>query len=448
MGTFIPDAFLTPFLYYPILRKGPALPVFLLAVYNKNRHVHSGTLPELRKISRPHDYTQPPPVLTALSLWPKPVSMNPNESVAITDRKNRTQSPSVVLTLPFDPKMNPRSRVDGSLNDALSRAVRRLQDAYPSDIAVPVINRLEGLACHLNYATHKRSVALFVSAETEKILYLDEVLEEQILIDSGFRIRELSIPHSSHVQYYVLLLSGHQSKMYLGDNYGLQLIKNNEFKEMGQCSRDERNEGEPCDKSCVHKQGPLDQFLYHMDEGLSVILDGHPLPVFVLATAPVAEHFARISRNDPNIGVYIHKDCLGFSEEDLLELLQPYLSEWAYIREQMALKHVAIAEGASKLEVGIDAVSKTVLAGNTRLLIVERGFTAPFPFGPMPSAMPLATYDQRLAAGDGSASSPEFFIRDRVDALIEKVLERGGGVEWVDKGALQNQAHIALVRHH
>jgi hypothetical protein len=350
--------------------------------------------------------------------------MKGNDTVTSPERKAGILSPSVVLTLPFDPKMNSRSQVDATLKDALTRTVRQLMDTYPRDIALPVINRLEGLACNLNYATHKRSVALFVSARTEKILYLYEALDEQVLIDSGFRIRDLTIPHPSHVQYYVLLLGGRLSKMYLGDNHHLQLIKSNVFRDIEKCSPGEHEEGVPCNKPCVRNQDLLDNFLHQMDQALGVILDGHPLPVFVLAPALVAKHFARITSNDRNIGVYIHEQCPVSDEDALLDLLQPYLNDWSNIRQQMALKHIAIAECASQLDCGIEAVSKAIHSGNNRLLIVERGFTV---------------------APDAPFS--EFFIRDRVDALIEKVLERGGQVEWVDEGQLQNQAHISIVRY-
>jgi hypothetical protein len=351
--------------------------------------------------------------------------MKANDTLTKPERLTDTLSPSVVLTLPFDPKMISRIQVDATLRDVLTRAVRELMNAYPGDIALPVINHLEDLATGLNYATHKRSIALFASAKTEKVLYLDEALEEQVVVDSGFRIRNLTIPRPNHVQYYVLLLSGRLSKMYLGDNHQLQLIKSNINRDMQPCAREEHEKGEPCIKPCVRKQGLLDKFLYHMDEALSVILDSHPLPVFVLAAGQVAETFARITRNDGHIGVYIHEHCLETTEEQLLDLLQPYLNDWSRIRQQMALKHITIAEHSGKLDFGIEAVTQSIRAGSGRLLIVERGFNQ-----------------------TSDTPSADFFIRDRVDALIEKLLERGGQVEWVDEGQLQNQAHIALVRYY
>jgi hypothetical protein len=356
--------------------------------------------------------------------------MPPNDSIEQAERPVVlfTPAPTVVITLPFDPKMTSKAQVDVTLKDALTRAVRILMERYPRHIAVPVVNKLEDMAYKLNYSTHKRSVALFVSPGTTKVLYLDEALEAHILVDSGFRIRDLTTPHPSHVQYYVLLLSGRLSKMYLGDNHRLQLIKSNVFRDREQCSREEHEGGGPCTKPCVCNQSLLDKFLYHMDEALGAILDGHPLPVFVLASEGIADSFSRISRNDRHIAAYIRQYLLETKEEDLLELLQPYLCDWRNIRQEMALKHLDIARESGKLAAGMEEVSKAVRAGNNRLLIVERNFTD----------------SPGLAEADGDPGA--FYIRDRVDAIIEKVLERGGRVEWVGEGQLQDQGHIALVR--
>ncbi len=40
------------------------------------------------------------------------------------------------------------------------------------------------------------------------------------------------------------------------------------------------------------------------------------------------------------------------------------------------------------------------------------------------------------------------YIRDAVDDVIEKVLEKGGDVEFVDKDLLSNYQHIALVHYY
>lgn len=337
-------------------------------------------------------------------------------------------SPSVVVTLPFDPKMTPKGPIEASLKDALAKATRQLMTQYPSSTALPVIARLQHLTGSLNFATHKKSIALFVSPEMEKVLYLDEPVESQVLVDSDFRIRDLTLARGTQVEYLVLLLSSRKSRMYQGNGSGLQLIKSNSFKPGYLYYGEMPEKAANFSDLSTRKQLLPDKFLHHMDEGLSAILNAYDLPVFVIANDKVAGHFSRITHNDRHIAGYIHKNCMKTREENLPDVLQPYLRDWNIVRQQMALKQVDSAVEAGKLATGIEEVSKAVRNRNNRLLIVEKDFTEP--------------------AGQPSNqnASGKFYIHDRVDAIIGQVLQNGGQVEWVDKGRLDRQGHIALVR--
>jgi len=41
-----------------------------------------------------------------------------------------------------------------------------------------------------------------------------------------------------------------------------------------------------------------------------------------------------------------------------------------------------------------------------------------------------------------------FYIKDAVDDIIEKVLENGGDIEFVDQDVLRDYGHIALIRYY
>jgi len=150
----------------------------------------------------------------------------------------------------------------------------------------------------------------------------------------------------------------------------------------------------------TRKQVLPDKFLRHMDEGLSAILNSYDLPVFVIATDKVAGHFACITQNDRHIAGYIHKNCMNTPEENLPDVLLPYLRDWNIVRQQMALKQVDGAVEAGKLATGIEEVSKVVSNRNTRLLIVEKNFTEP------------------AVQPSNQNASGKFYIHDRVDAII------------------------------
>ena len=41
-----------------------------------------------------------------------------------------------------------------------------------------------------------------------------------------------------------------------------------------------------------------------------------------------------------------------------------------------------------------------------------------------------------------------FYIKDAVDDVMQKVLENGGDVEFVDNGVLQNYGQVALIQYY
>jgi hypothetical protein len=217
--------------------------------------------------------------------------------------------------------------------------------------------------------------------------------------------------------------------MYRGDGTHLKLIKNNALKTIyafyNHVAEPTGNFSDPA----ARKQIILDKFLQQMDEGLSIILNADPLPVFVIATDKVIGHFSAITRNARHIIVSIHKNCINANEQELLDLLQPYLNDWSQLRQQIALKHASAALEAGKLATGIEEVSKEVRSRDNRLLIVERNWSVPS--GPRVPPAP-----------------DKFYLYDRVDTIIEKVLQHGGQVEWVDKGKLDGLNHIALVKYY
>src|ERR1700750_3212957 len=78
----------------------------------------------------------------------------------------RQAHPQVTLVLPFEPKMTPRAILEQKLKDWQSEVEKDLMIGYSSQEVLPVINKLRQLCRNLNFSTHKRSLALFVSPDT------------------------------------------------------------------------------------------------------------------------------------------------------------------------------------------------------------------------------------------------------------------------------------------
>jgi len=198
-------------------------------------------------------------------------------------------TPAVSLVQSFQPKMSSKSDIDHRLKLAIGKVEKELLALYPAERALPVIQRLQHILQGLNYYTHKTSIAIFASPAEEKVSYLDMPVENKIVIDKSFCIRDLVYCKKQDARYLVMQLSAKSSKTYLGQGNDLQLIKSNVPEE---------------------KTAPS-EFLFRMERGLSIILNAYPLPVFVLGEKGLTGRFSGITHHSGNIVAYIHKTFLA-----------------------------------------------------------------------------------------------------------------------------------------
>jgi hypothetical protein len=304
--------------------------------------------------------------------------------------------PTVALVLPFDPKMTSRHSIDSMLKKVLADVEARLLASHEAKEAMPVIRRLQGRLRGLNFSSHRKSVALFISAQVEKTVYLDFRVGETVVIDRPFRIRDLADCKPAAREYLLLLLSATRSRMYLGEGDALRLIKSNSAQN--------------------------NYFLHHMDVGLGAVLDLYELPVFIVGPDPVAGHFATHTKHEKNIAGYLIKDCIDAPEDRLPGMIHPMLTNWHMLTQQLLLRKMEKAAETGRLVCGLEEVRKAAGCSNARIVIVERG----------------------AAEESGNA----FCTQGAIDEIVEKVLTNGGSVESLDPDLMAPYAPIALIRYY
>lgn len=328
--------------------------------------------------------------------------------------------PSIALVFPFDPKMTPRADLELSIKRLSGTAEKQLLTRHSGDTALPVIKRLQQALRGLNYSTHKRSAAVWVSPSKMGTTYMDFAVEEGLFVDQPFRVRDLADCKPSGKDYLLLLLSGKESKMYLRNGGGLKLIKTNVaqhiFAYLNEAPQRAGNFSDPADRHEVM----LNKFLHHMDEGLAYVLKAYPLPVFVAGPERVAGHFSRITRHAGNIAAYIPRNCIHSTEKELEALLQPLLNDWHRLRQNLLALQLEKAFEAGKLVCGIEEVRKAARCSNSRLVVLE----------------------------ESDARPSDFFSCGPLDPIVEKVLENGGDVEKLEPGALGRFGPVALIRYY
>ena len=303
---------------------------------------------------------------------------------------------------------------------------------------MPVIIKLKNLVRNLNYNTHKKSIAIFVSPVVEKVYYLDVDMEEKIVIDQSFEIRDLVYCKKQKIEYLVLLLSDKFSRMYLGNSSHLILIKSNTLPNAEPYQNDIAEKVANCFVADDQKEIILDKFLHQMDQGLSIVLKSYPLPVFAMGTQKVLGHFKKITKNEKNVVQFIHGNYEEASEAEILRVMEHFISRWKKLKQQHLLNQVEKAKTQNKLTIGIQEALKAAMQNKGRLLVIEKNYVNP--------SQKSETYEPFYKID--SSGNNVFFIKDKVDDIIEKVFESGGDVEFVDDGILKNYRHIALIENY
>jgi hypothetical protein len=346
--------------------------------------------------------------------------------------------PCISLLMPFEPKMGLQKELDHKLKTMADQIERDLTLNYPPEKVAVVIQKLRQVISGLNYDTHKKSIAIFVSPLMEKTYYLDLPIEEKIIIDESFEIRDLIYSKKEIHKYLLVVLSAHRIRTFLGNTVHFIRLTLNVSENIEAYTNDISEKVANFSDENKRKEILLDKFLRHADHGLQWLLQSYKLPLFVMGTTKTIGHFKSISKNLKQVIDFIPGNYEEKSEHELQELMQPYLRDWQQIKYRKLLAQLDDSMSMKRLAVGIEEVWKAATLKRGRLLVVEKNYVIPAAHSDLPEVI------YKREVGD----KQPFYIKDAVDDVMEKVLASGGDVEFVDEGVLQDYKKIALIEYY
>ncbi len=346
--------------------------------------------------------------------------------------------PCISLIMPFEPKMSLKRELDHKLKLAKNKIEAELMLNFPELVISSVLEKFQQAISSLNYHTHKKSIAVFVSPLIQKVYYLDMSVEEKIIIDESFEIRDLIYSKKEIHKYLLVVLSSKWTKIYLGNTTQFIRITSNVPDNIEAFKNDISEKIANFSDENKRKEIVLNKFLMHTDNGLSLLLQAYKLPLFVMGTVKTAGYFKSITHNAKHVIEYIHGNFEEKSENELHQIMEPYVADWKKIIQDNLLKQIEEAMSKRKLAIGMENVWKEASQKKGRLLIVEKNYVYPA----YHSASPEIIFKQ------DEFNKNAFYIKDAVDDAIEKVLASGGDVEFVDEGMLKNYRKIVLIEYY
>ena len=346
------------------------------------------------------------------------------------------ESPAITIVLPFEPKMTPKSHLQNRLKEVVGEIREELQKEYPREQVTSIVQKLNGILNNLDFITYKKSLAILLSPGFERIYYLDFPVIEKITVDHEFNLKEVIQSKKDLHKYLALVLSGEGSRIYLGNAHQFIKIVSNLPQSVQSCENDPAEKVGNFSDPSHHKEILLKKFLKYTDDGLSLLLEAYPLPLFIIGSKKMLGHFKKITRNEHSIVDYIHGSFSHYPESTIQNVIAPYVADWNNVRQKDLLNRLELAAGAAKLAAGIHEVRKETRNKNARLLVIEKSFSSPIR-DRVPGIF-------RIEKNDNIPPH----LKDGVDQLIEEVIESGGEVEFVEDGSLNSFDHIALVKYY
>lgn len=343
--------------------------------------------------------------------------------------------PCISIVMPFESQITPKSELVSKLNNAAAAMRSELFINYPEDKWVPAMKRLEQIIKDLNYYTFKKSIAIFISPLVERVYYLDIQVEETISIDDSFNIRDLVYSKKQTMSYLLVVLSSSRTKIYTCTSHSLSLVISNVPNNMEGSQEHENNDTNRCRLESKTDTVSDHDFFEYTDQSLALLLQSQPLPVIVVGNEKSVNEFKKTTINQAHVIKYLTGNFEQYTSENLLTLMKPVADDWRVIKQADLRKQICDSLKNGNLVSGINEVLQSVSRKGKRFLLMEKRIR--YPFKSMSIAIPFLS--------NSYAAKNAFYLNDIVDFVIERVLESGGDVEFMEDGALADYGGIVVI---
>ncbi len=346
--------------------------------------------------------------------------------------------PALSIIMPLEPHISLKTEMAHKLKIVADKAKRELLQYYPDEQCQLIMQKLRNLIANLDIPVKKKGIAIYISPLFEKVLYLDSPVEETLIVDESFEIRDLLYSAKQDIKFLLLILSGQQSKVFLGDPTALTPLPSNIPESVYAFVTDSPERVGNFSDMTEHKQIVIDKFLHHIDEELGNLINEYHLPVLVLGADRILGQFKKLSKHNASVMDYVDGNYESETIAELTNLIQPCLDALKIRSQKELLDRLEEAAGQHRLVAGIGPVWRDAQSGKGKLLIVEKSYRFAAQHGPEPGIIEAANEPYNHFS----------YIRDAVDDAMEKVLAAGGDVEFTEDGVLDRFEHIALIKYY
>jgi len=321
------------------------------------------------------------------------------KTIERTKSKKGNPFTSLGLIIPFQPSMWDDRNMRTALAGALDLVEQHMQGRFDEAITRLIKSKLQAVFASLNLNTHRRSLAVILEPDQEKVFYLNHHALPTVLFGKSVTLLDLVTRTMQEPAFYMLVWTRNTGTIY---DYNDRRITKMYEQYLDPSKGD------------LFKCGA---------DALQILNSQNDKPVFVTGNPSMVELFC--SRSHPSqVYFTLLYDSSLHGKDSLKSIAAEIASHWGYWKSKFLASRILLDHGENRLVCNGEAVLKAMTRGESGLLLIDNNFR------------------KKLHAKTGFL---EKLVHGGLVAQLERFLATGNRVEMMPAGSLKELGEIALL---
>lgn len=321
--------------------------------------------------------------------------------------KLRRAISSIGLVIPFQPSMQDEKTIATVLKNATEAVKAKVQGSYEQVCIKNVLTRLEKLFSKLNYNSHRKSVAVILTPDEEKVTYLNFPVKPVTYLNKYVSLLELTANADRQPDFYYLVLQENSAALYEYHRNQLNRVY---------ATKQEPGLNEKNNPGSLFKQVSQTIERINSKNEKPVFITGSPNPVELFCSTPYYL----------NTFFTLLYEAAPFGEEVIKKLVKEITSHWNYWQTKFIAGRIMMAQKANSLISNVEAVLNALSHSADGLLLIDK-------------RLKRQLYKSRRV-------NALFNKGDELMNQVERFLTRGNRIEITETGLLKNFGGIVLLQ--
>lgn len=319
-----------------------------------------------------------------------------------------------------------------SLKNLVKDAEKRVQADCGQDkeMVHSVINKLNKLAASIDHRQNLESLVLFVNENIAEFVRLPLEVDNRVVVDRSFLTRDLIRAMNGQTSYYVLLLSRQSARI-------IEALSDKVVKEIedGFPIENENTTVPPGAASISNRVTSLSvEFFNIVDKKVNEVHKANPLPVIVCTDDSNYSEYLKVADRKEIILGNIKGNKMQEKAHHVVGSVWPVVKELQNEANKKRLVELDNAVDNSKYVTDFNDIWTALNEGRGRTLFVKQGYF-----------QPARIIDGSIQLVAPNQAEEADVVDDIIDEMLEKNLESGGDVVFLQEDELDKFQGLVLV---